>query len=319
VSTLVFHLFADLDPIDAIYFTVTIITTTGFGDINLRDSSPALKLYAVLLMLLGAAALAVFYALIADAIVGARLARALGGPPRRMHDHIVVCGLGNIGYRIVDELARRGIPVVAVEIQESGRFLPAARRLGVPVIAADARLIQTLQTLNLAEARCLIAATADDVANLETALNARALNPDLRAALRLFDPDLAARVERAFGVHISRSVSALAAPAFAAAAVGQHVISTVPVGVGVLVLARTRDEAGSQAEGHPIAILEDGTETRVLVLTSGDQPTWRPPWDTVLAAGQELTIIATRRGYAQAIASLGGLPRRTAGPTLPVT
>jgi Trk-type K+ transport system membrane component len=80
-STIVFHLFADLAPIDAIYFTVTIITTTGFGDINLRDAAPALKLYAVLLMLLGAAALAAFYALIVDAIVGARLARALGGPP----------------------------------------------------------------------------------------------------------------------------------------------------------------------------------------------------------------------------------------------
>jgi Trk K+ transport system NAD-binding subunit len=140
-----------------------------------------------------------------------------------MRDHIVVCGLGNIGYRIVKELARREIPVVVVEILESGRFLPAARRLGVPVVVA------------------------------------------------------------------------------------------------VMVLARTRVEAGSQAEGRPITDLEDGTETRVLVLTSDDHRTWRPPRDTVLIAGQELTIVATRRGYAQAVASLGGRPRQTTGPTLPVS
>ena len=48
-----------LDLVDAIYFTVTIITTTGFGDINLREAPPALQLYGVTLMLSGTAALAI--------------------------------------------------------------------------------------------------------------------------------------------------------------------------------------------------------------------------------------------------------------------
>ena len=48
------------------------------------------------------------------------------------------------------------------------------------------------------------------------------LNPDIRVVQRLFDPDLAARVERAFGIHISRSPSALAAPAFAAGATSNN-------------------------------------------------------------------------------------------------
>ena len=62
--------------------------------------------------------------------------------------------------------------------------------------------------------------TDDDAANLTTAFHARALRSDLRIVLRLFDPDLAARLDRALGDYRSRSVSSLAAPSFAAAAVG---------------------------------------------------------------------------------------------------
>ena len=105
VSVAVFSRYAGLDPVSAVYFTVTVITTTGFGDINLRDASPALKMYGTALMLLGTAALTILYALITDAIVSARLARA-EGPARDLHDHIVVCGLGNVGYRVVEAIDR---------------------------------------------------------------------------------------------------------------------------------------------------------------------------------------------------------------------
>jgi Trk K+ transport system NAD-binding subunit len=314
LSALIFRRFAGLSLIDAVYFTVTIITTTGFGDITLRDAPPALKLYGVVLMLLGAAGLTIFYALITDMIVGARLTRALGGVHRRLRDHVVVCGLGSIGYRVVEQLASAGVPVVAAELQERARFLPAVRRLGVPTLIADTRLVETLRALHIAQARCLVAATNDDVANLETALHARALNPDLRVVLRLFEPDLAARVERAFGIHISRSVSALAAPAFAAAAVGQRVLATVPVGARAVVVAQARIEAGSWAAGRSVAALERDAECRVLLVADGARREWRPDGDTALAAGQELTVVATRQGLAQLLARTGAGGAMREGP-----
>jgi hypothetical protein len=66
-----------LDLVDSIYFTVT-ITTTGFGDSNLGEAPPVLQLYGVALMLAGTAA------------------------------HVVMCGLGNIGHRMVEELHELG-------------------------------------------------------------------------------------------------------------------------------------------------------------------------------------------------------------------
>lgn len=303
ISILVFSVFADLTFIDALYFTVTIFTTTGFGDINLRDAPPGLKLYGTLIMLLGAASLAVLYALITDAIVSARLGRT-AGVPRGQRDHVVVCGLGNIGYRVVEGLVRADTPVAAAELDENARFLPAVRRLGVPVVVGDVRLQETLSALNVAEARCLVVATNDDVANLETALHGLALNPEMRVVLRLFDPDLATRVERAFNIHLSRSPSALAAPAFAAAAVSERVLTTIPVGVRVLVVAQARVDAGSRMEGRTVAELEATAEARALMLRDQGRQIWRPPCATVLSAGHELVVVSTHGGLAQVLASL---------------
>jgi Trk K+ transport system NAD-binding subunit len=293
----IFWLFSeqDLDLIDAIYFTVTIMTTTGFGDIHLRNAPPPLQLYGVALMLSGTAALAILFALITDALISARLARVIGAAiPRGLHDHVVVCGLGNIGYRMVEQLHELGVPLVAAELQEGNRYLPAVRRLGVPVLVADIRLPETLQTLQVQRARSVVVVTSSDIVNLETALNVQALKPEVRVVLRLFDPDLAARVERAFGIHISRSPSALAAPAFAAAAAGEHVLTTIAVGAEVLAVVRLRVEPGCRAEGHTVAELEAAAASRLLVLDDGQGPRWRPDSGIALTGGAELVAVIPR-------------------------
>jgi Trk K+ transport system NAD-binding subunit len=123
--------------------------------------------------------------------------------------------------------------------------------------------------------------------------------------LRLFDPDLAARVERVFGIHTSRSPSALAAPAFAAAAEGGHVLATIAVGIPVLVVARVRVRPGARIDGRPVAELERATSSRVLLLTGGGAPSWRPPGGTTLQAGQELVLVVPRGELGRVAAATG--------------
>lgn len=307
LNTAALAYFTRLTPLNAAYFVVTFLTTTEFGNLDLRDAPAALKLFAIGVMLVGAASLVAFYALVTDALIGARLTRLLGELPRRLHGHVIVCGVGTVGYRIIEHLARLGIPAVAVEVREDSRFLAMARRRGVPVLVADASLPDTLRALNVSAARCLIAATGDDIANLEVALNARMANPELRVVLRLFDHNFAARVERVLGLQPSRSVTALAAPAFALAAVGRQVLATVPVGRRRLVIAEAPIVAGSPAAGGTVAALERQVEGRVLLLSAGDRQQWRPAGDTPLTAGQALTIVATGPGLTTILTLTGNL------------
>ena len=247
-------------------------------------------------MLSGTAALAILFALITDALISARLARVLGANiPRGLHDHVVVCGLGNIGYRIVEQLHDLGVPIVAAELHETNRYLPAVRRLGVPVLVADIRLPETLEVLHVGRARSVVVVTSSDIVNLETALNIQALNPDIRVVQRLFDPDLAARVERAFGFRISRSPSALAAPAFAAAAAGEHVGHDRGRGGGPG-RGPPPGRAGLPGRGRTVAELEAAAGEPVLLLhlDGGHGPSWHPDGATQLAGGAEFVVVVPR-------------------------
>ena len=286
-SALVFTLFFDLSPIDALYFTVTTITTTGYGDINLLEASTPLKLYGMAVMIFGALVVALLFALITDWIVGVRLAEALGEADLPERDHVVVCGAGSVGVRIVEQLTAAGVACAAIERHPDGPRLPVVRRLGVPLMIADPSQPQVLERLRLGRARALAAVTDDDLANLEIALRAREINPELRIVLRMFDQDLARRVDAAFDIHLSRSLGDLAAPAFVAALLGRRVLGIVPVGITSLPLV----ELPVSRAAAPVGELARRFEVEIMALDGR----WRPSDETCPAAGQTLVALGPRR------------------------
>jgi Trk K+ transport system NAD-binding subunit len=305
VSAVYFAFTAGLTPLDAVSYAITLLTGASLlTDIDPATASAALKVYAIFLSLVGAALVAVVYAFITDAIIRSRLLQMLGrrSVPASISGHVIVCGLGTIGYRVALGVAELGVPVVVIEPDENGRFVAPARELGIPVVVGDARQRELLIGLGIARARALVAATSDDLVNLSAALNARAVRPDLRVVVRLFDPDFAVRVQGGFGIRFTRSVSHLAAPAFAAAAIGSEVVATVPVGDRRLVLfARLRVPAGSALEGRRVAELHDPGRLRVLAVADpgSEVARWYPdPQAEVLDPDEEVIVVATRDGLA---------------------
>jgi len=296
VSAVILHSFAGMSFLNAVYFTVTTITTIGYGDITLINAPAPILLYGIGLELVGAAVIAIFFAVITDTLVGSRLRQALGGLHRNMDDHIVVCGLGNIGHRVVEQVHRMHIPVAAMEVSEAQKAIVPVRRSGVAVLIGDAREVVNLQKLDVDRARCVIVCTDDDISNLEIALSVRALNPELKVVLQLHDPDLAARVQRAIGVGVSRSTAGLAAPAFVSAALGHRILSTLPIGDRTLVVAHANVVENAAAAGRNVEWLLDGPYARVLLIRRGEEQTWRPGPEVELLAGDQLVLVSTRKG-----------------------
>jgi Trk K+ transport system NAD-binding subunit len=304
-SALFFEVVAGLSPLDAVSYAITLLTGAALpADIATASANTALRIYAIFLSLIGAAIVAVVYAFITDALVRSRLLQTLGRRtvPGNVRDHVIVAGLGSIGYRVALGIAARGVPVVAVEISDEGRFVSAARAAGIPVYIGDARSAAVLDDLRLETARALVAVTSDDLVNLSSALVARAARADLRVVVRLFDPDFALRVQHGFGIRFTRSVSHLAAPAFAAAAVGTQVVATVPVGdKRVVLFARLRVPAGSGLEGRLASSLGGAGSLRVLAVADpgSEIARWDVPADEIMDAGEEVVVAATRTGLGE--------------------
>jgi Trk K+ transport system NAD-binding subunit len=253
----------------AAYFTVETVTTVGYGDFSFRGQSPLLVGAAICLMLAGALFVAVFFALLTNALVSRRIEESLGR--RRitgLSGHVLVIGLGSVGMQVVRRLRAAGRPVVVVEKDEHNRRLGQVRALGVPVVIADATLPQTLESVSLRTASAVAVLTSDDLANLETGLTVRdQLGERFGGApvvLRMFDPQLARSVKDGFGFALCRSTAALAAPWFVGAALGLDVLSTFYAGDEPLLVARLTVTPGGGLTG--LAMGELAARTRVLAI-----------------------------------------------------
>ncbi|MEI6046820.1 MAG: NAD-binding protein, partial [Chloroflexota bacterium] len=200
--------------LDALYFTVTIMTTAGFGDYNFAHQEWGLKLFGVFLTLVGAASVSVVYAFVTNAIINRRIEQTLGrNKATNMENHIVMCGLGSVGYQVMQGLLKQGEEIAVIEKNEQGRFNSEARNQGIPIIYGDAKLPQVLKAVNIHKAKAIAILNSDDLANLETALSAYTEfhihennhHKNLQVVLRVFDNKLAERVAKNFDINTSYS------------------------------------------------------------------------------------------------------------------
>ncbi len=203
---------------DALYFVVTTLTTTGYGDYSLREHPFYTKLVGMALMLSGASLFAILFALLTDKLFRMRLDLIMGRRQVKAAGHVVVCGAGDVGIRVVECLRLTGAETVVVERDQNGRFNQRIHELGIPLIVDDATLEETLNRAAVRQASAIICATDNDMRNLEVALNARSLNPAIRIVVRVYDRDFADQMQRNFRIEAALSSSAIASNTFAASA-----------------------------------------------------------------------------------------------------
>jgi voltage-gated potassium channel len=127
-------------------------------------------------------------------------------------NHVVLCGLGHLGYRILTQLLAVKTQVVALEKAGDAQFLANAIATGTPVLVRDMKEDAALVEAGVAYARAIVIATNDDMANLEVALDARRMNPKIRVIMRLFDQGMADKFKEAALIDEAFSPAALAAP-----------------------------------------------------------------------------------------------------------
>jgi voltage-gated potassium channel Kch/multidrug transporter EmrE-like cation transporter len=230
-AVLIFHASLNLDWADAIYFTATIVTTVGFGDFNLQNETPLVKMFGVLLMFGGVTLIAVQSSMLTNFLLsGAATQLRAERMAGRMRGHVILCGLGGVGFEVARDLAARGISVVVVDATPDdlhARLLSAR----IPIIVGDATNADVLLRAGLKRARAVVVVTSDDAINLEIGLTAQSvvedIRPDrpLRLVLRCFDPDLANRVHAISEAYTLLSSAEIAAPIFVREALNQPQVS----------------------------------------------------------------------------------------------
>ncbi|WP_371670083.1 NAD-binding protein [Streptomyces sp. NBC_00289] len=258
-----------IHPLRAFY--LTLLDLFAIDDPALGESLGR-QILQLLSGLVGLLMLPVLLAAVLEALGTFRTASGLRKPPRGLGGHVVLLGLGKIGTRVLTRLRELHIPVVCVESDPEARGLATARRLRVPVVLGDVTQEGVLEAAKIHRADALLAVTSADTTNLEAVLYARSVQPDLRVVLRLYDDDFATAVYRTLrAAHPnastrSRSVSHLAAPAFAGAMMGRQILGAIPVERRVLLFAAVDVAGHPQLEGKTVGEAFQAGAYRVLAL-----------------------------------------------------
>lgn len=190
-------------------------------------------------------------------------------------NHVIVCGLGRVGMRTVEELLEAGHAPVAIERNWNSEFVEYVMNRKVPVVLGDAREPLTLRRAGLLHARTVVGAINDDLLNLEIALTVRKLHPETRIILRIFNDELDHNLERSIGRHTAFSASALAAPTYAAAAVNRNVDTVIQAGGARLALTQLTLNADRELS-RQLTSLEEQNKLRVIPYSQTQQESSSP-------------------------------------------
>jgi voltage-gated potassium channel len=184
--------------IDALYMTITTVTTVGFREVN--ELSDGGRVFTIFVILFGVGVAFYILTTAVQTVVEGELADALG--VRRMEarigalrDHYILCGFGRVGEEIANEYAQRGVPFVIIE--NNPEAIARAQDSGYLLIEGDATQDAILERAGVSQARALMAASDSDSGNTYITLTAKALRPDLYVVARAGQAASEARVERA--------------------------------------------------------------------------------------------------------------------------
>jgi voltage-gated potassium channel len=163
--------------LDAVYQTVTTVTTVGFREVH--PLTAAGQLFTIVLILTGVGTALYTFGVLLEALIEGHLRQQMGRQRMdrqisRMTGHIIICGWGRVGSASVQYLSSLGKPIVVVD-RDPARL----NGLEHPTVLGDVTDDRVLEAAGIHRALALITTLDTDAGNVYVTLSSRALRPDL--------------------------------------------------------------------------------------------------------------------------------------------
>ncbi len=177
VGTAGFMLIEGWRVIDALYATVTTISTVGYGDFV--PVTVAGRIFTVFLVITGVGTMLYAVTMFAETMVESRLKIILGRGSmesriERMKDHYIICGYGRMGSLICREMAKEKAPFVIIE--KNPEVIQRIDDEGYVYCRGNATDDKTLIQAGIKRARGVVCVLSSDAENLYVILTAKELN-----------------------------------------------------------------------------------------------------------------------------------------------
>ncbi len=204
-------------------------------------------------------------------------------------NHVILVGLGHLGFRVAQELYELDRDVVIIEKDPQDILIDETQSMGFPVIVGDARRDEELRGANVKYARAMIICTQNDSVNLQIAFNARKRNPDINVVIRIFDEEFGQTINENFGFY-ALSATGMSAPIFATAATGADVTRPLTIEGESLSLAKLDVPNRSRLVGMSMSDVEEIYKVSVVFLRRNGESDFHPAGKRTLEAEDTIAI-----------------------------
>lgn len=284
---------------DALFMTVTTITTIGYGEVKPLDTAG--RVFTMVLAVTGIGSLFYTLGVVMEYLVAVRLADP--GGRRRMErriaelrGHVIVAGLGRVGRQAAHELAQARRAFVVVD--PGAAAARHAEERGYLLLAGDATDDGVLERAGVRRASGVIVTTSNDATNMYIVLSARVLNPDLYIVSRAVDEASVVKLSRA-GANRAISPYAIGGHRLAHLILKPTVVdffeTALRTGSDALNIEDLEVSADSPAAGQALDALNIRrvTGATILAVLREGSPLVSPSGDLVLSKGDQLLAIGT--------------------------
>jgi voltage-gated potassium channel len=286
---------------DALYMTVTTLTTVGYGEVNAPIKTRT-RVFTVFLLLTGVFTL--FYAAgeLLRAVISGELGAHLGRQRMErslaeMNKHTIICGYGRMGRYVCREFAKTKQPFVVID-----RRADAVADFNYPhgvAVVGDATSDEVLQRAGVTRATSLVTTAASDADNLYITMSARLLNADLVIVARAENEQAEEKLRRAGATRVVAPY-AIGGLKVAQAVLRPNVVDFIELATKTehleLQIEETVIRAGSQLAGSSLSesrLRQDLGVIIVAIKKQGGGMIYTPPSEARLEAGD--TVIALGR------------------------
>jgi len=208
-------------------------------------------------------------------------------------NHIIICGVGRIGYRVAKSLAfEHHQPVVGINNTLSP-LVEALLAQDLPIILGDVDNDEVLKKAGIERAAVVVVCTDRDWVNLATLVRIRRLNQHARLVLRLFEDELVEDIRINFNIDAIISRSAVAALSFTYAAIGGKIIENFELAGQNYVLAQVPIDSTSPLAGRTVGKIANEHDVTVVCHNHGTKLITEPPPQTRLQTGDHLFVFTT--------------------------
>jgi voltage-gated potassium channel len=277
--------------------TVITLITIGYGEVHPLHHGG--RVFTIVLALGGATTLAAVATYVLQFLISGELNKTFGRQRMQrtldtVRDHVIICGYGRVGRRVVEDFAAAGVPVVVVDQDE-------ARLRDCPLwVAGDVTEDATLKRAGIAHARALVASVPSDADNLYVTMSARLLNANLTIVARAESEGTEEKLLRAGATRVispaaiggQRVVQAVLRPAvldFIDLATKSHHLE--------LQMEQALVQKGSRLDGVSVgeAALRERCDVVVVAIQRADgKMHFNPPLDARMVHGERLVVLGNR-------------------------